>query len=261
MVDAAVSGFLPNFAAHTDNYFLQPELDSTRYWLKDILGSDGLTSILIVLLIPLYLCLLRTFLQDYIPGILKRIGLGMIFILLSALSTLTMDAFGHLRASNITTCFLNNDLHGNTYYYNVTLNNITFTEIITFNDAKLNISSYFLIIQGSLNAVGYMLFYIGVYEFICAQSPHAMKGLIIGTFFAIKGVFQLLGVVVLFVPFTQWNLPFSFPSCGFVYYLINIVIGFAGMVSYTWVARKYQYRQRDEPDNIYRYAEEYYANA
>ena len=68
----------------------------------------------------------------------------------------------------------------------------------------------------------------------------------------------MLGVVVLFVPFTQWNLLLRFPSCGFVYYL---VIGFAGMVSYTWIARKYQYRQRDEPDNIYCYAEEYYAIA
>ena len=27
---------------------------------------------------------------------------------------------------------------------------------------------------------------------------------------------------------------------------------------YTWTARRYQNRQRDEPDNIYRYAEEYY---
>ena len=29
-------------------------------------------------------------------------------------------------------------------------------------------------------------------------------------------------------------------------------------MAYTWVARRYQYRQRDEPDNIYRYAEDYY---
>ena len=34
-----------------------------------------------------------------------------------------------------------------------------------------------------------------------------------------------------------------------------------GLLAYTWVARRYQYRQRDEPDNIYRYAEEYYDRA
>ena len=30
---------------------------------------------------------------------------------------------------------------------------------------------------------------------------------------------------------------------------------------YTRVARQYQYRERDEPDNIYHYVEDYYANA
>ena len=49
--------------------------------------------------------------------------------------------------------------------------------------------------------------------------------------------------------------------CGFVYYLINVVIALIGMIAFLFVTRRYQYRQRDEPDNIYRYAEEYYANA
>ena len=41
----------------------------------------------------------------------------------------------------------------------------------------------------------------------------------------------------------------------------NAIIALIGIVVYTCVARQYQYRERDEPDNIYRYAEEYYANA
>ena len=47
----------------------------------------------------------------------------------------------------------------------------------------------------------------------------------------------------------------------FIYNLINVVILKIGMIVFIIVARKYRYRQRDEPDNIYRYAEEYYANA
>ena len=107
-----------------------------------------------------------------------------------------------------------------------------------------------------------MLLYIAVYEFICAQSPHAMKGLVIGSFFAIKGVFQLLGVLITYVPLAfEWNIAHTFPSYDFVYYLINAIIALIGIVAYTCVARQYQYRERDEPDNIYRYAEDYYANA
>ena len=33
------------------------------------------------------------------------------------------------------------------------------------------------------------------------------------------------------------------------------------IVAYTCVAWQYQYQERDEPDNIYRYAEDYHANA
>ena len=93
---------------------------------------------------------------------------------------------------------------------------------------------------------------------MCAQSPHAMTGLLIGTFFTTKGIFQLIGVLIILIPFTTWKFETSFPSCGFVYYLVNITVAIIGLVAYAWVARRYQYRQRDEPDNIYRYAEEYY---
>ena len=87
-----------------------------------------------------------------------------------------------------------------------------------------------------------------------------MKGLLIGTFFAIKGVFQLFGVALYLAVGVGCDLGYNFPVCGFVYYLINVVIALIGMIAFMTVARQYQYRQRDEPDNIYHYAEEYYAN-
>ena len=62
-----------------------------------------------------------------------------------------------------------------------------------------------------------------------------MKGLLIGTFFAIKRVFQLLGIAVhvVYLPFTQWQWKLKLPSCGFVYYLINAIIALIGIVAYT----------------------------
>ena len=133
------------------------------------------------------------------------------------------------------------------------------TDFIT---TYLKISPNYLLIQNILNALGNMLFYIATFEFICAQSPHSMKGLLIGTYYAIKGVFQLLGVLVIYAPIAALCKPHeSFPVCSFAYYLINVVILLIGTFAFIIVARKYQYRQRDEPDNIYHYAEEYYANA
>ena len=126
------------------------------------------------------------------------------------------------------------------------------------------ISPHFLIIQFSLNAVGYniMLLYIAIYEFICAQSPYSMKGLLIGTHFAIKGIFQLFGVLFIYTPISVGCVYdcIKFPVCGFIYFLVNSLVVLIGLIAFIFVARRYKKRERDEPDNIYRYAEEYYAN-
>ena len=98
-----------------------------------------------------------------------------------------------------------------------------------------------------------------------------MKGLLIGAFFAIKGVAQLLSVLFLHTPISvkcnpndliviiNDTIP-AFPVCGFIYYFINVLIALIGIIAFAIIAKRYEYRQRDEPDNIYRYAGEYYAN-
>ncbi len=44
------------------------------------------------------------------------------------------------------------------------------------------------------------------------------------------------------------------------YYAINVGVAIATFVLFTFYARKYQYRQRDEICDVYRYAEDYYSN-
>ena len=229
-VEIAVSENLPGLVLiPIDYYYSYQSVPSYTYFY----GSGCLTPSLILVLIPLYLCLLRPFIHDYIPGMLKRMGLGMVLCLISGLCTLLMGVAKHNCANE--SCTL-------TSYF--------------------KISSHFLLFQYSLNAVSYLFIYVASYEFICAQSPHSMKGLLIGTFFAIKGIFQLLGVLLLFIPIRfRCNSGYHFPICGFIYYLINVLVALTGIIAFVLVTRKYQYRQRDEPDNIYRYAEEYYANA
>ena len=122
--------------------------------------------------------------------------------------------------------------------------------------------SNFLLVKFSLNSIGYSLLYISTYEFICAQNPHSMKGFIIGMFFGIRGFFQSLGVLAIYMPINSSCYEDDSPLiCGVIYYALTIVILLIGIITYVITARKYQYRERDEPDNTYRYAEEYYANA
>ena len=67
--------------------------------LQILIYKGLLSPLLITICIPLYLCLLRPFISRYVPGMLKRMGLGMILALLSLLATLSMDAAAHLGSS------------------------------------------------------------------------------------------------------------------------------------------------------------------
>ena len=90
-------------------------------------------------------------------------------------------------------------------------------------------------------------------EFISAQSPHFMKGLIVGILFAIIGVFQLIGTLGL-IPFSVkeiWdtasmraNPPLT--NCGFAYLLFTFAVAFVGLVLFLIAAKKYTYRVRDD---------------
>ena len=228
-VDIAVNEMLP---------ILAPKDYSISYTSIYTSGCITPLIVVVVVLIPLHLFLLRPFIHDYIPGMLKRMGLGMVLFFISGLCTLLMGVICIPGLMDDT-----NECTGSIFNY-------------------LKISPNYLLIPNVLNAFGNMLFYIATFEFICAQSPHSMKGLLIGTYYAIKGVFQLVGVLVIYAPITAWcKSDEKFPVCGFIYYLVNVVILLIGTIAFIIVTRKYQYRQRDEPDNIYRYAEEYYANA
>ncbi len=87
-----------------------------------------------------------------------------------------------------------------------------------------------------------------------------MKGLLIGLSYAIKGLFKTLATAIM-LPFALKNINLNVPflTSGDIYYFINVIVGMVAMVSYTYMAKRYKYRKRDEPSKIYFYAENYYS--
>ena len=256
-LDFAASSVLPFYALHTsyeyDDYFNYsvPDLEFSGRLPEQILLNCGLLSpLLIAICLPLYLCLLHPFMSRYIPGMLKRMGLGMILNLMSLLTSFAMDtaAHMHLLGDNGVDMCMFQDLNIFDYRYS--------------GDFPQQ-SPLFLIVPLVLTSLPHMLIYTAVFEFICSQSPHSMKGLLIGLLYAIKGLYQLLAtllVVPFAVGYTSHPSHVGQMSCGFYYYLVNIVIGLIAVLMYMWVAKKYKYRERDEICEVHRYAEEYYSN-
>ena len=259
MLQFVSESMLPHFAIHHNIYFKPPGNNSFRpFWhmirIEGIvhylfLSSGLLSPLLVVVSLPLYLFLLRPFITYHIPGlmktILKRIGVGLLLIILSLLCALAMDVVVHERNSN-QLCML----------YNYTKHIINES---TSYRPHLYQNVYFFISQHVLSALYNMLIDIAVFEFIASQSPYSMKGLLIGVLFSLRILAQALGIILVILFSTSWKT--SYPlSCGSGFYITNIFIGVITFIVYVLVAKNYKHRTRDEPSFIRQYAEEYYSN-
>ena len=255
-LDFAASLALPFYALHTSLYIHteNPYYNITELQFrgtKILLNCGLLSPLLIATCLPLYLCLLRPFISHYVPGMLKRMGLAIFLILLSLVTSFAMDYEAH---KNMFSKFSDNS----------TFDICMFLDPLEIDSLNYSVNfpqqtPLLLIVPLVLTSLSHMLIYTAVLEFICSQSPHSMKGLLIGLLYAIKGLYQLLATILV-VPFAVGYIYHpSHISCGFSYYLVNIVIGLIAVLTYMWVAKKYKYRERDEICEIHRYAEEYYS--
>ena len=248
--DIAASAFLPILKDHFEYVQAYFNFFSIDY-SKVIFANGGtLYPLFIVVLIPIYLMIIDPLFKCY-TNILKRIGSGLCLITLCLLCSLLLDTIGHALPGreNVLSVFYPGHLANITYR----IGNDTYSFYVFEDAPSLQLSPYILVIQNFLIAVAYILIYGGVFEFICAQSPHSMKGVLIGILFAVKGLFQLIGVLGILLPFSFWQ---TFPRAGLVYFLVNIVISVIGVVAFVVTARRYQYRQCEEFCDERKYIEE-----
>ena len=101
--------------------------------------------------------------------------------------------------------------------------------------------------------IGPLLVIATTLEFISAQSPQSMKGLLVGVFFAIRGLFQFLNSIVVIPlslkqPWASREMIEHPPvtNCGFVYLLLTSMSGLIGLILFSVAAKRYKYRTRDE---------------
>ena len=233
----------PSFTLHTG---LGPKFVNnhcTGRWL--ILESGTLAYVTSVVIFPMYIWLIYSLLRRCIPRIFNRLLLGGILLFLTVLYMLTVDLAGHLM-------FDQNGLDVDSYYGNNDNGTYCMFKInVSSNNVRaLNLSWGVHVIPNILISFSPMLIATTAFEFISAQSPHSMKGLLVGMLFAIKGLFQLSSAFLL--------LPFALPqywaakgpkevNCGFGYFVIIIGLALIGLVLFSAVAKQYKYRERDDP--------------
>ena len=188
------------------------------------------------------------FFRRYALNILKRLWVSALLYCLGSIATLVIGAYGHTTTpSHNATCLFHEE------------NNPSMT---------LSISPFLLIIPCVFGALGDTISLIAIFEFILAQSPCALRGLIFGVYFSLVGLGFMLGYI-LTLPFRLINFGhvksitttdalklnnhqlgkshggiMLLISCGSVYFLMCVVLGVLGLAGLTVMVCRYKYRQR-----------------
>ena len=218
-----------------------------------IMESGALGYIVSILFIPVYIWVIYSLLQNRMPKILNRMWCMFLTALVGVVSLLVIDLIGHI-------LYKKNSPSG---YSGMCMFSMNIAKANTYNFTSLDLPTSLNIIPSLILNPSFLLVETTAFEFISAQSPLSMKGLLVGVYFAIKGVFQVLSAVAV-VPFALdriWIDMVKQPpltNCAFGYYLFTIATATVGLVLFSLVARKYRYRQRDERPYDQRFAEQYY---
>ena len=185
--------------------------------------------------IPVFEFFIYPIFRRYVPRINVRIGLGMAVMLFGYCLMLTTDVYAHWKTEVIRGSF--NDK--TCIFYNV--------------HTPVNLSPYFLFPVIIIVTIGELLLFIAAYEFVCAQSPYSMRGLLIGIFYLNHGVFTAVMAIVMMafaLAFKNHTSNSVSLSCGSSYLVAVIGIGVVGLVVYIVVAKWYTKRQRGGQSDI-----------
>ena len=187
---------------------------------------------IIVFGIPLYHFIIRPLLKKttkYTLSMLLVVQVGLFIQILGTIGMAAIETVGHLQTPNVT-CMFNDKI-----------------------EVVMSLNYYWTLIPKVFQVVGGCLYTLTILEFIIAQSPCEMKGLLFGVLCAFIGIAKLIGYN-LYRPFQF--LPGSIPiSCGFYYYLTQTLLLSLAFIIFIILFKHYKLRMRNNPVNIHMIAE------
>ena len=207
-----------------------------------IVGDPMHFTILTILIgVPACQFLLSRCGDRYRPNMLKRMGLGLlccltneiVHVVIHATMTRLDSNCSHVDAVPLVSCYLfHSKINVNGTCYDV-------TEVDHRYYCDINSTPFLLtIIPSILQGLSILLVFMTALEFICAQAPLRLKGLLIGLWYATFAVkFLLFGIPEIFLTdHMVWE----------VFHEVKAFLIFISLIVYLYVSRRYHYRVRDE---------------
>ena len=235
-LEVPVGPLLPIFFRHV---IKPPARNETACSAKEVMfDSESLKSIATVILFPLYVWLIYSVLRRCIPKTFTRIRAGIIVLVSGLVCMFFLDLLAHI-------------LYHKHHKYGV---KCMFKELRRKHyNRHLDLPWPVNLAPGFLTQAGITVIITTTFEFISAQSPYSMKGLLIGVMFAVRGIFQLLfsTAILVFSLKKIWgtqrmkhHTPPIF-NCGFGYLLFTCIVGLTGLILFSLAVKRYRYRERN----------------
>ena len=197
--------------------------------------------VIVIFGILLYELFIYPLARRWIPTILNKIVIAAVLNIFMCLFLLIFTSAGHYMHDSSCILFTSTQEHADNM-------------AIPINYLAIDIPFHLL------KAVIEMLYWIALFEFICAQSPYNMKGFLLG-----MGSFAIyfgegIAVFIQVWWYYRWadEKTITSPSCDFWYYLMVTIIAVLALVLVVLVVRCYQQREREEPIYDRMHVENYY---
>ena len=224
------------FASHFQQ---QGKLSHSKDCYNVLLSFSTFLCVVIVFGIPLCELAIYPLARNWIPSTLKRAGIGAFGTIIVASLALSVDMVGHAHTNATVECMF--------------VENRTSSSVLSINYLWIGI------VLGLVIGIEVVTLYATLFEFLCAQTPYAMKGLIIGLMLASCLSLSLALANATFTMWTHaWSPPVTYPTCAFWFYLFIIVVTVVGLVMFGIVAKWYKKRERNELLHEQRFVEDYY---
>ena len=221
-------------------------------WLLILIGDPmNLTTIVIFIGVPLHQVINARYRQRYIPNIFKRMGLGLLCCLLKVIIEIilqvTQQVYTTEKCRNVYPLF--------ECYHSISQvqfnNNGTFRYIEHCRPGN-SIFLILLVVPQVLQGLSFLLVFLSAIEFICAQAPLRLKGLLIGLWYASLSVHYLLVEVPdIYIPLTDG-------TTWLIFQEVKAFLIALSLIFFAYVSRRFRYRVREDVLNWQYLIEEIY---
>ena len=241
-----------------NNHVLYKSCPSSLALLYFISNPSIFTNIITLVGIPVFHALVKSSFGKYVPNMIKRMWFGMLLLFLQELVSLIIanqisyincEYYMHVFAPNYKfyqsptkVCYFSIIQYINNTEWNTTdCVSICPSSLYTVDSTLM-----WLLVPQIIHGFGYMLVFVSVLEFICAQVPFRLKGFMIGIWYAMFSLKYLLinmidsAVIYDGLMETTW----------IIYESIKIGIIGLSLIIFSIICRWYRYRERDEVVNV-----------